>query len=59
MAPNVQEYILAVLSLLLDLPSVFLYMVECIVVIAGCREHFNSCFYKLFLASALNVRANN
>ena len=42
-------------SLLMALPSVALYVLECAIVVADWRAHFNTTFYRFFLASALNV----
>ena len=43
-------------SLLMALPSVALYVLECAIIVADWRAHFNTTFYRFFLASALNVQ---
>jgi hypothetical protein len=43
------------IGLLLVVPSVPLYCLQCAVIVANWEPNFNSSFYKLFLVSALNV----
>lgn len=53
--PSLELYLVNGISLLISLPSVALYVLECVVIIGGWKSGFNSPFYKLFLANAFNV----
>ena len=53
--PSLELYLVNGVSLLISLPSVALYLLECAVIVGGWKSTFNSPFYKLFLANAFNV----
>jgi ABC-type proline/glycine betaine transport system permease subunit len=59
MALDLDAVVAEFFSIILALPSVALYLLQCAVIIRHWKKDFNGSFFKLFLVSALNVNIVN